>query len=120
MTKSHSLLNAANLAHKWAVAYMRYSSDDARKQLKKMDMSLFNLFENIAEQLTSDDPFSYYEYNDVSTFSDSAGTSVTARVGDHHAGSYWDGEDIIFIYECSVDTDLSEAIGGDPICQIAL
>jgi hypothetical protein len=120
MTKSHSLLNAAKLAHKWEVAFMRYSSDDARKQLKKMDMSLFNLFENMADKLTSDDPFSYYEYNDVSTFSDSAGTSVTARVGDHHCVSYWDGEDIIFIYECSRDTDLSEALTGNPIYSITL
>jgi hypothetical protein len=85
-----------------------------------MGKTLFTLFENIAEDLTSDDPLFCYEQNDLSTFSDSAGTSVTARVGDYHCVSYWDGEDIIFIYEAARDTDLTEAICGDPICQIKL
>jgi len=102
MTKSHSLLNAAILANKWE---------------NEISGTWLNL-ENIAEKCMS--LTLKYTRGDISTWSDSAGTSMTVRVGDHHAVSYWDGEDMIFIYECSVDTDLSEAIGGDPICQIAL
>ena len=115
MTKSHSLLNAAKLAHAWETAIIE-SRDSADF------FPFWTRLENIAEKciLMASSSLLKYTRGDISTWSDSAGTSMTVRVGDHHAVSYWDGEDIIFIYECSVDTDLSEAIGGDPICQIAL
>ena len=112
MTKSHSLLNAAKLAHAWETAIIE-SRDSADF------FPFWTRLENIAEKNAMSGS-GYYKHCDISTQSDSAGTSMTVRVGDHHAVSYWDGEDIIFIYECSRDTDLSEAIGGDPICQIAL
>ena len=116
MTKSHSLLNASKLAHAWETAII-----ESRDPESTDDTGFWTRLENIAEK--SQPPTAHdtgYTRGDISTWSDSAGTSMTVRVGDHHCVSYWDGEDIIFIYECSVDTDLSEAIGGDPICQIAL
>ena len=114
MTKAHSLLNAATLAHRWETAIIELRDPESTD-----DTGFWTRLENIAEKNAMSGS-SYYKHSDISTWSDSAGWSMTVRVGDHHAVSYWDGEDIIFIYECSVDTDLSEAIGGDPICQIAL
>ena len=110
MTKAHSLLNTATLAHNWETAIIE-SRDSADF------FPFWTRLENIAERSQS---LALYSRGDISTWADSAGTSITARMGDYHCVSYWDGEDIIFIYECSRDTDLSEAIGGDPICQIAL
>jgi len=126
MTKSHSLLNAAKLAHAWETAII-----ESRDPESTDDTGFWTRLENIAEKCmslivgsfssrTRMSNYHAYTRGDISTWSDSAGTSMTVRVGDHHAVSYWDGEDIIFIYECSRDTELSEAIGGDPICQIAL
>ena len=106
MTKSHSLLNAAKLAHAWETAII-----ESRDPESTDDTGFWTRLENISDWRRS---------SDISTWSDSAGTSMTVRAGDHHAVSYWDGEDMIFIYECSRDTDLSEAIGGDPICKITL
>jgi hypothetical protein len=114
MTKSHSLLNAAKLAHAWETAII-----ESRDPESTDDTGFWTRLESIAEKCMSLNILKYTR-GDISTWSDSAGTSMTVRVGDHHCVSYWDGEDIIFIYECSVDTDLSEAIGGDPICQITL
>jgi hypothetical protein len=114
MTKSKSLLNAAKLAHAWETAII-----ESRDPESTDDTGFWTRLENIAEKCMSLNILKYTR-GDISTWIDSAGTSMTVRVGDHHAVSYWDGEDIIFIYECSRDTDLSEAIGGDPICQITL
>tara|TARA_R100000005_G_C4991399_1_gene198761 strand:- start:296 stop:634 length:339 start_codon:yes stop_codon:yes gene_type:complete len=112
MTKAHSLLNTATLAHNWETAII-----ESRDPKSTDDTGFWTRLENIAERSQS---LALYSRGDISTWADSAGASITARIGDYHCVSYWDGEDIIFIYECSVWTDLSEAIHGNPICQIAL
>ena len=113
MTKAHSLLNAAKLAHAWETAII-----ESRDPKSTDDTGFWTRLENIAEKNAMSGS-SYYNHSDISTWADSAGASMTVRVGDYHAVSYWDGEDMIYIYECSVWTDLSEAIHGNPICQIA-
>ena len=112
MTKSKSLLNAATLAHRWETAIIESrDSADFFPFWTRLENLVFDIFKP-----------NWIEYGqlDIETQSDSAGTSMTVRVGDHHAVSYWDGEDIIFIYECSRDTDLSEALTGNPIYSITL
>ena len=111
-SKSHSLLNAAKLAHAWDTAII-----ESRDPKSSDDTGFWTRLENIAERIQH---LASYSHGDISTWSDSAGASMTVRVGDHHAVSYWDGEDIIFIYECSPNTDWSEAITGNPIYSITL
>ena len=99
MTKTQSLLNAAKLADEWATKFTHG----------------FDTLEAIAEKCTR-----YYARADISTWSDGAGNSISARVGDYHIVSYWDGEDIIFIYQCEPDDEVSEVIGHDPLFSEAL
>ena len=114
MTKSKSLLNAATLAHRWETAII-----ESRDPESSDDTGFWTRLENLVFDIFKPNWIEYGQL-DIETQSDSAGTSMTVRVGDYHAVSYWDGDDMIFIYECRRDADLSEAIGGDPICQIAL
>ena len=104
MTKTQSLLNAATLADEWATRFT-CARVDARRPLCG-----FDTLEAIAEKCTR-----HYARADISTWSDSAGNSISARVGDYHVVSFWDGEDILFIYQCEPDDEVSEVIGNDPI-----
>ena len=97
MTKTQSLLNAAKLADEWDTALVKASNG-------------FDTLEAIAEKCTR-----HYARADISTWSDSAGNSISARVGDYHVVSFWDGEDILFIYQCEPDDEVAEVIGNDPI-----
>jgi hypothetical protein len=100
MTKTHSLLNAAKVADEFA---------------KKFSHG-FDVLEAIPDIVLRHE----YDRIDVSTWGDSAGNSISARVGDYHIVSYWDGEDIVFIYQCEPDDEVSEVIGHDPLFSEAL
>ena len=106
MTKTQSLLNAATLADVWADEVRSFDADGICE---------FDILEAIADKLTR-----YYARSDVSTWSDSAGNSISARVGDYHIVSYWDGEDVLFIYQCEPDDEVSEVIGHAPLFSVAL
>ena len=103
MTKTQSLLNAAKLADEWA-------NDIRDAKTHGQHFVMFDVLEAIADKLTLN-----YARPDISTWSDSAGNSISARVGDYHVVSFWDGEDILFIYQCEPDDEVSEVIGNDPI-----
>ena len=61
-----------------------------------------------------------YEQTDESIWSDGAGDSISIRCGDYHILSVWNGEDVLFIYQCEPDDEVSEVIGHDPIFSVAL
>ena len=61
-----------------------------------------------------------YEQTDESIWSDGAGDSISIRCGDYHIVSVWNGEDVLFIYQCEPDDEVSEVIGHDPIFSVAL
>ena len=107
MTKTQSLLNAAKLADEWATKFCA-SRNASFSRLDKLP--LFGALEAIAEKSTR-----HYARSDISTWNDSAGNSISARVGDYHVVSFWDGEDMLFIYQCEPDDDVSEVIGHDPL-----
>ena len=102
MTKTQSLINAAKLADEWDTALVKASNG-------------FDKLVTLAEICTRN-----YARADISTWSDSAGNSISARVGDYHVVSFWDGEDMLFIYQCEPDDDVSEVIGHDPLFSEAL
>jgi len=106
MTKTQSLLNAATLADAWAKVYAAN---------RRPQFSFFMTMEREAEKLTR-----HYARSDISTWSDSAGNSISARVGDYHIVNYWDGEDVLCIFQCSPDDEVSEVIAGDPLFYEAL
>ena len=106
MTKTQSLLNAAKLADEWATRVIFCTDPDGTSR----PLCGFDTLEAIAEKCTR-----HYARPDISTWSDSAGNSISARVGDYHVVSFWDGEDILFIYQCEPDDEVSEVIGNDPI-----
>ena len=108
MTKTQSLLNAAKLANEW-------ENDVRDGKAHGQRFVMFDVLEAIAEKCTR-----HYARSDISTWSDGAGNSISARVGDYHIVSYWDGEDILFIYQCEPDDEVSEVIGHDPLFSVAL
>ena len=103
MTKTQSLLNAAKLADVWADEVRSFYVDG-------ICVVQLDALEAIADKMTRN-----YARADVSTWSDSAGTSISARVGDYHIVNFWDGEDILCIFQCSPDDEVSEVIAGDPL-----
>ena len=107
MTKTQSLLNAAKLADEWATKFCASRNVSFSRRFETLGAIADNLTRHCARA-------------DVSTWSDSAGNSISARVGDYHIVSYWDGEDIIFIYQCEPDDEVSEVIGHDPLFSEAL
>ena len=118
MTKIQSLLNAAKLADEWeriATLERIRSAQEVYAANRRPKFSLFMTMERDAEKMTR-----HYARADVSTWNDSAGNSISARVGDYHIVSYWDGEDIIFIYQCGPDDEVSEVIGHDPLFSVEL
>ena len=46
--------------------------------------------------------------------------SMSIRCGDYHIVSVWNGEDMLFIYECGPDDEVSEVIGTNPLFSVAL
>tara|TARA_R100001443_G_scaffold40593_2_gene54006 strand:- start:335 stop:640 length:306 start_codon:yes stop_codon:yes gene_type:complete len=90
MTKTQSLLNAAIVANAFTEKFT-YG---------------FDVLEELAVKLLRNK----YDRVDTTTWNDSAGNSIFVRVGDYHAVSYWDGEDMIFIYEVGKDEDLCESL----------
>jgi len=108
MTKTQSLLNAATLADAWARNVELFYTDG-------ICVVEFDALETIADKLTRN-----YARADVSTWSDGAGSHISARVGDYHVVSFWDGEDMLFIYQCEPDDEVSEVIGHDPLFSQAL
>ena len=61
-----------------------------------------------------------YEQTDESIWSDGAGDSMSIRCGDYHIVSVWNGEDVLFLYECGPDDEVSEVIGNNPLFSVAL
>ena len=113
MTKIQSLLNAAKLADEWAKVYA--ASLEKHCDIEAHRPPFWPTMESVAEECTRN-----YARSDISTWNDSAGNSISARVGDYHIVSYWDGEDILFIYQCEPDDEVSEVIGHDPLFSVAL
>ena len=109
MTKTQSLLNAATLANRWEI------TTTLEPRWDKHLAEFWKTMESVAEECTRN-----YARADISTWSDSAGNSISARVGDYHVVSFWDGEDMLFIYQCKPDDEVSEVIGHDPIFSQAL
>jgi hypothetical protein len=117
MTKAHkqtqSLLNAATVANAMAERYTFDAAGDYPESASMEDLTAMLL-------LASEILDGKYEQTDESIWSDGAGDSISIRCGDYHILSVWNGEDVLFIYQCEPDDEVSEVIGHDPIFSVAL
>ena len=117
MTKAHkqtqSLLNAVTVAN--AIAE-RYTFDAAGDYPESASMEDLTAMLNLASEILD----GKYEQTDESIWSDGAGDSMSIRCGDYHIVSVWNGEDVLFIYECGPDDEESEVIGNNPLFSVAL
>ena len=117
MTKAHkqtqSLLNAVTVAN--AIAE-RYTFDPAGDCPESASMEDLTAMLKLASEILD----GKYEQTDESIWSDGAGDSISIRCGDYHILSVWNGEDVLFIYQCEPDDEVSEVIGNNPLFSVAL
>ena len=124
MTKAHkqtqSLLNAVTVANAIAERYTFDPAGDCpiTKAIGTESASMEDLTAML--KLASEILDGKYEQTDESIWSDGAGDSMSIRCGDYHIVSVWNGEDVLFIYECGPDDEVSEVIGANPLFSVAL